>query len=74
MVVTASVAVAVAGVAGAEAGFVIGTSVLRGSRECGCNAASSCRPSSADLDNAVSSSVVASTVVVAEVVVVLLLS
>ena len=77
MVVTASVAVTmavavaeVAGVAEAEAGFVIGTSVLRRSRECDCNAASSFEPSSADLVAAV----VASTVVVVEVVVVVLLS
>ena len=60
MVVTAS--------AGAE--FVFGTSVLRGSRECGGNAASSCEASSAVLVVVN----VASKVVVEEVVVVELLS
>ena len=55
---------------GAEAEFVFGSSVLRGSRECGCNAASSCEDFSAVLVAVV----VASKMVVEEVVVVELLS
>ena len=69
MVVTASVAEALA-VAVPGAGFVFGSSVLRGSRECGCNAASSCEASSAVLV----ADVVANTVVVVTVVAVVLLS
>ena len=49
--------------------FVFGSSVLRGSRDCGCNAASSCEASSAVLV----ADVVANTVVVVAVVVVVLL-
>ena len=60
MVVTAS----------AWAGFVFGSSVLRGSRGCGCNAVSSCEASSAVLV----ADVVANTVVVVAVAVVVLLS
>ena len=60
MVVTAS----------AGAGFVLGPSVLRGSREWGCNAASSCEASSAILvADVVANTVVVSLVVEVEVVV-----